>query len=48
MQILKFSTVEEVIKRANDNSYGLASGIFSQDINKIMQLSDGIRGGTIW
>jgi acyl-CoA reductase-like NAD-dependent aldehyde dehydrogenase len=27
MSVFKFKTVEEVIKRANDSPYGLASGI---------------------
>ena len=48
MPILKFETIEEVIEKANDNEYGLAAGIFSQDIDRINRLSNSIRGGTIW
>lgn len=46
--ILKFSTTEEVIKRANQNEYGLASGILSRDINFINQVSRALKAGTVW
>jgi len=32
MSILKFSSYDEVIKRANDTNYGLAAGIVTNDI----------------
>jgi acyl-CoA reductase-like NAD-dependent aldehyde dehydrogenase len=32
MQILKFKTIDEVIKRANDSTYGLGAGIVGKDI----------------
>jgi acyl-CoA reductase-like NAD-dependent aldehyde dehydrogenase len=31
MSVLKFDSYEEVIKRANDTSYGLAAGIITKD-----------------
>ena len=31
--ILKYSSTEEVIRRANDTPYGLAAGIISNDVN---------------
>lgn len=48
MQIMKFSTHEEVIARANNSEYGLAAAIFSQDINNVHRMTDAIRAGTIW
>lgn len=33
-QILKFSTMEEVLHRANDSEYGLAAAIFTKDIDR--------------
>jgi aldehyde dehydrogenase (NAD+) len=48
MSILKFSDTEEVIQRANDTNYGLAAGIFTQDLNKALHVSSALRVGTIY
>jgi len=47
-QILKFKSVDEVVKRANNTSYGLAAGIFTKDIDKVNMLTQSIRAGTVW
>jgi len=47
-QILKFKTMDEVIKRANNTKYGLGSGIFTKDVEKAMQFAQGIRAGSVW
>ncbi|KAK2704470.1 hypothetical protein QYM36_016762 [Artemia franciscana] len=47
-QIIKFKDMDELIRRANNTIYGLASAIFTKDINKAMYLSQGIRAGTVW
>jgi acyl-CoA reductase-like NAD-dependent aldehyde dehydrogenase len=31
MSILKFDSYDEVIKRANDTTYGLAAGVITKD-----------------
>ncbi|CAD0197094.1 unnamed protein product [Chrysodeixis includens] len=46
--ILKFDTLEEVIDRANATSYGLASGIFTTNINTAMQFSKHVESGVCW
>lgn len=43
-----FSDVDGVIKRANATEYGLASGVFTKDINKAMHVADGIKAGTVF
>ena len=48
MSILKFSDIEEVIERANDNEYGLGAGVVTKDIGKAMHLVNGLRVGTIY
>lgn len=48
MSVLKFKTLEEVVKRANDTHYGLAAGIITNDINVANRLSRSIRAGTVW
>ncbi|XP_060526211.1 aldehyde dehydrogenase, mitochondrial-like isoform X2 [Cylas formicarius] len=47
-QILRFKDLDEIIARANKTNYGLASAIFSKDIDKINYLSQGIKAGTVW
>ena len=34
--IFKFTTMEEVIERANDTSYGLAAGVLTSNINNAL------------
>eukprot|EP00479_Gromia_sphaerica_P003032 TRINITY_DN13520_c0_g1_i1.p1 TRINITY_DN13520_c0_g1~~TRINITY_DN13520_c0_g1_i1.p1 ORF type:complete len:275 (+),score=59.43 TRINITY_DN13520_c0_g1_i1:118-942(+) len=46
--VFKFKTEEEVIKRANDTEYGLASGVFTQNINKAIRVSNALEAGTVW
>jgi len=46
--IQKFSTVDEVIERANASSYGLAAAVFTKDIGNAIYLSNSLRAGTVW
>lgn len=48
MSIIKFSSMEEVLKRANDTTYGLAAGVITKDLNKALTVAHNIRAGTIW
>ncbi|XP_046649867.1 aldehyde dehydrogenase, mitochondrial-like [Daphnia pulicaria] len=47
-QILKFSSMEEIVERANKTIYGLAAAVFTKDLDKAMYLSQGLRAGTVW
>ncbi|KAM6184266.1 aldehyde dehydrogenase 1A1-like [Erethizon dorsatum] len=47
-QIMKFKTLDEVIKRANNTSYGLAAGIFTKDLNKAVTVSSALQAGNVW
>ncbi|XP_065319546.1 aldehyde dehydrogenase, cytosolic 1-like isoform X1 [Gordionus sp. m RMFG-2023] len=47
-QILKFDTIEEVIRRANNTNYGLASGIITNDLDNMLYISSALRAGTVW
>ncbi|XP_073274365.1 benzaldehyde dehydrogenase, mitochondrial-like [Primulina huaijiensis] len=46
--ISKFKSIEEVLKRANATQYGLAAGVFTQNLETANTLSRGLRAGTIW
>ncbi|XP_035205333.1 aldehyde dehydrogenase, mitochondrial-like [Stegodyphus dumicola] len=48
MQIMKFKSVDELLERANKTMYGLAASVFTQDIDKAMYFSSGLRAGTVW
>ncbi|CAH9066606.1 unnamed protein product [Cuscuta europaea] len=48
MSILKFKTVEEVIKRANSSNYGLAGGVMTNNWDIANTVSRSIRSGVIW
>lgn len=48
MQIMKFKTVEEVIERANNTTYGLAASVFTSNIDKAMMLAQGLLAGSVW
>ncbi|GER26264.1 aldehyde dehydrogenase [Striga asiatica] len=48
MCVMKFKTMEEVIKRANDTKYGLAAGIMTNNLNIMNTVSRSIRAGVIW
>jgi len=47
-QILKFKTLEEVIERANDTSYGLGSGVITNNINTALTFAQAVQAGSVW
>merc|ERR1712176_596086 len=48
MQCLKFHTIDEAVRRANDTEYGLAAGVCSRDIGKAMGIAKRLKAGTVW
>ncbi|USD67083.1 NAD-dependent succinate-semialdehyde dehydrogenase [Vibrio sp. SCSIO 43136] len=45
--ILKFSSEEEVIQRANETIYGLASYFYTNDINRVYRVSERLEYGMV-
>ncbi|KAL5079271.1 hypothetical protein RYX36_007692 [Vicia faba] len=46
--ILKFKNNEDVIQRAKNSKYGLAAGIFTQNIDTANTLTRALKVGTVW
>lgn len=48
MSILKWSTEEEVVARANSLPYGLGAGLVGKDIQKILSMTSKLHAGTVY
>ncbi|KJY76660.1 betaine-aldehyde dehydrogenase [Vibrio coralliilyticus] len=48
MSVLKFSEESDVIERANDTSYGLAAGVFTQDLSRAHRVVHQLQAGICW
>ncbi|KAF5285152.1 hypothetical protein FQR65_LT13349 [Abscondita terminalis] len=46
--IFKFNTLEEVIKRANDTTYGLAAGVLTKNISTALTYAKSVHAGSVW
>ncbi|MEY4722356.1 MAG: hypothetical protein RIQ46_2081 [Pseudomonadota bacterium] len=48
LSIIPFDDEEEAVHIANDTPYGLASGVWSQNIDRCMRMMRAIRSGVVW
>lgn len=48
LTIIKVKDDEEAIKIANDSEYGLAGGVFSQNITRALNIAKAVKTGRIW
>ena len=46
--VMKFTTLDEGIARANKSVYGLAAGIFTRDLNTAFKYAALVKAGTVW
>ncbi|KAJ0704317.1 Benzaldehyde dehydrogenase [Helianthus annuus] len=46
--ILKFKDINEVIRRANATHFGLAAGVFTQNLDTANTLTRALKAGTVW
>ena len=45
LSVMNFDNEEEIVKKMNDNQYGLSSGIYTKNINRGLRVSKAIRAG---
>ena len=48
MSVLRFNDESEVIDRANDTKFGLAAGVFTQDISRAHRVINQLQAGICW
>ena len=48
MSVIPFSSVDEVVAMSNDNEYGLAAAVWTNDVKKAMRTAQALRAGIVW
>jgi aldehyde dehydrogenase (NAD+) len=48
VSVLSFKSIDEVARRANDTTYGLAAAIWTKDIDKAHLFARRVQAGTVW
>lgn len=48
LSVSGFSSVDEVIEKANDVVYGLASSVWGKDITDLVRIANRLKYGTVW
>ena len=48
LAITRFETDEEVLEQANDTEFGLAAGVWTNDIRRAHSMARALQAGTVW
>jgi aldehyde dehydrogenase (NAD+) len=48
LSVLTFRTPEEAVAKANNTTYGLSAGIWSEKGSRILKIADQLRAGVVW
>lgn len=48
LSVIRFRTDDEAVRIANDTAYGLAAGVWTQSLDRAINLPPRLRAGTVW
>jgi betaine-aldehyde dehydrogenase len=48
ISVTRFTATEQAVELANDTEYGLANAVFTQDVDKALNVGRALRSGTVW
>ena len=48
LAVLPFADEDDLVAQANDNAYGLACGLYTQNFAKAWRVGRAIEAGTVW
>ncbi|KAK5971923.1 Mitochondrial aldehyde dehydrogenase 2, partial [Trichostrongylus colubriformis] len=48
MSIIRFDSMENLVKIANNTVYGLAAAVMTKDLDKALHIANSIRAGSVW
>jgi len=48
MSVFRYTDLNDALKRANNTTYGLGAGVFTNSINKAIIISKALEAGSIW
>lgn len=48
LAVIRYDSLEDAIRQANDTIYGLAAGVWSRDEERALSVANSLRAGTVW
>ncbi|SHJ91161.1 aldehyde dehydrogenase (acceptor) [Alicyclobacillus tolerans] len=48
LSVIRYKDVDEAVQKANESIYGLAAGVWTQNINEAYRIARQLRAGTVW
>ncbi|MDT4867849.1 putative aldehyde dehydrogenase AldA [compost metagenome] len=48
LAVIKFDTDEQAIEIANDSPYGLAAGVWTRDLRRVIEIPKQLEAGSVW